>query len=105
MEIEIKWTKFALGQTREIFNYYSDIAGYETAESIIEGIINAPHKLSGKPELGQIEPILEGRPENFRYLIHKNYKLIYWYNVHKNRIEIIDVFDTRQNPIKLKRNQ
>lgn len=105
MEIDIKWTKFALGQIRETYNYYSDIAGSETAESIIEGIINAPHKLSEQPELGPKEPILEDRPENFRYLIHKNYKLIYWHNISKNRIEIVDVFDTRQNPIKLKRNE
>jgi len=28
-------------------------------------------------------------------------KIVYWTNTKKNRIEITDVFDTRQNPIKL----
>ena len=30
---------------------------------------------------------------------------IYWINTNKNRIEITDVFDTRQNPIKIKRTK
>jgi len=48
---------------------------------------------------------LSERPQEFRYLIYKNYKIIYWYNQHKNWIEINDVFDTRQNPIKIRREK
>ena len=35
----------------------------------------------------------------------KKYKIIYWFNKDKNRIEISDVFDARQNPIKIKRQK
>jgi len=31
--------------------------------------------------------------------------MIYWINKKENRIEITDVFDTRQNPIKIKRTK
>jgi len=40
--------------------------------------------------------------KEFRYIVFKNYKIIYWINIKKNWIEISDVFDTRQNPIKMK---
>ena len=45
--------------------------------------------------------LLKERIQNFRYLIFKNYKIIYWFNKEKNWIEIVDVFDTRQNPPKI----
>jgi hypothetical protein len=55
--------------------------------------------------IGQIEELLIDREQSFRYLVHKNYKIIYWINLIKNRIEIVDVFDTRQNPEKIKDNE
>lgn len=58
-------------------------------------------ELKNQPEIGQIEELLIDRPQNFRYLVFKNYKIIYWINYPFNRIEIANVFDTRQNPQKL----
>jgi len=46
---------------------------------------------------------LEGRYREYRSLIYKNYKIIYWINTAKNRIDIIDVFDARQNPEQISR--
>ena len=51
-----------------------------------------------------IEILLKDRFQEFRYLIYKNYKIIYWINENKNRIEIVNVFDTRQNPDKLEKD-
>ena len=48
--------------------------------------------------MGQIEISLKTRKQEFRYLIYKNYKIIYWINYDFKRIEIVTVFDTRQNP-------
>jgi len=67
------------------------------------GIAKETLKLKKHPEIGQIEVLLIDRPNGFRYLVFKNYKIIYWINKSKNRIEINDVFDSRQNPIKIKR--
>lgn len=41
------------------------------------------------------------RPQEFRYLIATNYKIIYYINDEKQRIVIANVFDTRQNPDKI----
>jgi hypothetical protein len=36
VEIEIKWTKFAVSKTKEIFDYYNEKVGSATAEKIVE---------------------------------------------------------------------
>ena len=58
-----------------------------------------------QPKIGQEEELLEKDSRDFRYLIYKSYKIIYLLNLEKNRIEVFDVFDTRQNPIKIKRSK
>ncbi len=60
-------------------------------------------KLKKQPTIGQEEELLENDSRKFRYLVSTNYKIIYWINLEKNRIEIFDVFDTRQSPLKMKR--
>jgi len=60
-------------------------------------------KLKEHPVIGQKEDFLISNPKEIRYLIFKNYKIIYWLNFEKNSIEILDVFDTRQNPQNIKR--
>lgn len=57
--------------------------------------------LSSNPEMGQVEILLKNRPQKYRYTITTNHKIIYWINKIENRIDIIDVFDTRQNPAKI----
>tara|TARA_B110000090_G_scaffold207823_1_gene260105 strand:+ start:842 stop:1027 length:186 start_codon:yes stop_codon:yes gene_type:complete len=56
------------------------------------------------PVIGKKEQLLENRKQNYRHLIITNYKIIYSVNEEIEAIKIVDVFDTRQNPIKLKRN-
>ncbi len=51
--------------------------------------------------IGGKKDLLLLRPQEFRYLVCKNYKIIYWINVQKNRIEIANIFDCRQNPKKM----
>ncbi len=38
----------------------------------------------------------------FRYLIYQNYKIIYYINQTTNQVIVANVFDTRQNPDKIK---
>ena len=51
----------------------------------------------------QIEELLIDREETYTYLICKNYKIIYSVDHKLKRIKIADIFDTRQNPVKIKR--
>ncbi len=101
MELKIYWTNFAKSELRKIFNYYKEEADLEIAKKLVNNIVKSTLKLSNQPYIGVKEPLLEDRKQEFRYLVHKNYKIIYWYNKEKSRIDIADVFDTRQNPIKI----
>lgn len=41
----------------------------------------------------------------YRYLVCDNYKISYSVDVELKLIKIADVFDTRQNPVKMKRTK
>lgn len=105
MELNIFWTQFAQDELERIYKYYRIKAGVLISKRIVKEIYNEALVLKKQPELGQIEELLEKRKEEFRYLIHENYKLIYWVNTKENQVEITDVFDTRQNPPKIKRTK
>ncbi len=103
MGLEIYWTSFATNQLKSIFDYHKEKASLKVARKIVNGIFEETTKLEDQPEIGPEEPLLKDRNLNFRYLVHKNYKIIYRIDLSRNRIEINDVFDTRQNPVKMKR--
>lgn len=102
MELEVYWTRFAENKLSEIYQYYSVKASKEIALNLIDGIVDLTIDLNKNPEIGQLEILLSERTEDFRYLIYKNYKIIYWINKTKHRIDISNVFDCRQNPNKIK---
>jgi plasmid stabilization system protein ParE len=104
MELSVVWTDFSKLALRAIFDYYKKEASPNVARRLVTAITKAVGVLHKQPFAGQQEELLTDRPEGFRYLIHKNYKIIYWINKQENRVEITDVFDTRQNPIKITRS-
>lgn len=80
-------------------------ASLNVAKNLLKDIISAPEKLLKTPYIGQEEPLLKQRKINYRYLVCKNHKLIYSVNEENGLIKIADVFDTRQNPPKIKRTK
>ncbi len=106
MELKIYWTDFSKQELKSIFNYYKEKASITIAINLVLGITKEVNKLKNQPTIGQEEKLLENDSRDFRYLLYNNhYKIIYWVNSERNRVEIFDVFDTRQNPIKIKRNK
>lgn len=105
MALKIFWTNFAQKQLRGIFDYYKTKASLNTARTLVSEIIKETDSLMLHSDIGQREELLLNRPETFRYLIYKKYKIIYWVNKEKSRIEISDIFDTRQNPSKIIRTK
>lgn len=71
------------------------------AKKLVTNIVNATMSLQNQPEIGQIELNLRHREKEFRYLVYKSYKIVYWVNYDFKRIEIANIFDKRQNPNKL----
>lgn len=101
MELEIIWTRFAEDKLEDIFDYYKAKAGLKVAKNIVTDIVDATLNLSLHPNIGAKEELLKNRPQEFRYLVSTNYKIIYYSNYQMNRVIIANVFDTRQNPQKI----
>jgi plasmid stabilization system protein ParE len=103
--MKIIWSEFAETQLDEIYAYYEKEVSARVAKKIIIGIINESKKLIKTPLIGQEEELLKDRAIHYRYFVFKNYKLIYSVDDTNGFIKISDVFDTRQNPPKLKRTK
>ncbi|WP_394350177.1 type II toxin-antitoxin system RelE/ParE family toxin [Mucilaginibacter arboris] len=73
-----------------------------TAKNLVNGIIDATINLEQNPYIGQVEDLLSERIQEFRYLVFKNYKIIYWVDNTNKKVFISNIFDTRQNPDKIK---
>ena len=105
MVLKIIWSEFAETQLDEIYKYYKKEASPRIAKKLLKAIINEPNKLLKTPKIGQEEELLKQRKNHYRYLVYKNYKLIYSVDSKKGFIKIADIFDTRQNPPKMKRTK
>lgn len=100
MEIKIEWSELSSKQLNDIYDYYSLKVNPKIAKKIINKIIDRIEVLFKNPLSGPKEELLSEMPEDFRYLVESNYKIIYW---QENKIiTIASVFDCRQNPEKLK---
>jgi len=102
MEMRIEWSELSEKQLQDIFNYYSVEANLKIARKIVNRIIDRVSILESNPLAGAKEELLTDYPEDFRYLVESNYKIIYWKK--ENLITIASVFDCRQNPTKIKNN-
>jgi plasmid stabilization system protein ParE len=101
MEMRIEWSALSERQLHEIFDYYSFEVNIKTARKIVTRIIDRVSILESNPLAGSKEELLSDYPEDFRYLVESNYKIIYWKK--ENLITIASVFDCRQKPTKIKK--
>jgi toxin ParE1/3/4 len=100
MEINFRilWSDFAINQLKDIFEYYLTKVSRNISQRLIQKIIDATIILENNPKAGRKEDLLEIRPQDFRFIIVNNYKIIYWIDYEFGIINISMVFDTRQNP-------
>ncbi|WP_395053873.1 type II toxin-antitoxin system RelE/ParE family toxin [Flavobacterium sp.] len=95
--IKILWDNEAKADLKLIFEYLK-LKSEQAAKNVIKDII-LQSKSIHFTEQYQLDEFL-GEP--FRRMIVRNYKIIY--KVQNNtEIRILQIFDTRQNPIKLKK--
>jgi len=97
--MEIIWTDFAIENLKSIFEYYAAKANRKVAHKIRKQILNSTKQLIQNPESGQLELYLEKLNKKHRYIVSGNYKIIY--RIDNKYILINDIFDIRQNPIKM----
>ena len=105
MGLKVYWLQLAEDKLTDIYAYYRFKAGRRIAQKLVNGIVDTTIDLEKNPEIGQIETNLKDRKPNFRYLIFKNYKIVYRINYNSNLIEIANVFDARQNPKKIEETE
>jgi plasmid stabilization system protein ParE len=103
MALKIFWTHFAKFELKKIYEFHNIVASNRIAKKLVSGIVLSTKNLSKQPEIGTLEELLLNKPQKFRYLVHKNYKMICRINSEKNQIESVTVFDCRQNSIKITR--
>lgn len=70
------------------------------ADKTVDEIYERVFDLENFSEMGQIEPLLIKYSVVYRYLIEGDYKIIY--SIENDEVRINRIFDTRQNPKKLK---
>ena len=105
MEVGFKilWTNFAINQLKDIFDYHLIKASQNIAQRLVQKIIDATVILENNPKSGRKEDLLADRHQEFRIVIVKNYKIIYWIDYDFSIVNIAIVFDTRQNPKKIRK--
>ena len=101
VKVKVVWQPLAVQDLRDIYDYYSDIASLEFAKQLKKKILDSSKYLSKNPAMGQIEENPKLSQKEYRYLlVEENYKILYI--VSETEVNIVGVFDTRQNPDKMK---
>lgn len=84
-----------------IRDYHTQHGNAEKGNRVARTILKEAQRLEKHPELGQVEANLESEGKGHRYLLVKQlYKIIYL--IAWPFIIITDIFDTRQDPNKMK---
>ena len=96
MKSKIIWSKKSKTSLIEIKEYFTENTSPRIANRLVKEIINKAQLLLAV----QKDPFLEFKNQDFRYLIFKNYKLVYRVE-NQDLIKIYEVFDCRQDPEKI----
>ena len=101
--MQIKWTKRALNRLESSVNYCQRNFGERVAIKYYQKVKRHTSLLVNNPHLGKIEHTLFSK-HTYEYrslVVHPYFKLIYYINVNKERIVITNLWDVRQEPDKL----
>lgn len=96
----IEWKPKAWQLYNELLENARIEYGAKTARGWENEIVQFYERLKKYPTSYTPEPLLQGRNSLYRYchLMHRRFKLIYYYDEPKDVVYIIDIWDTRMNP-------
>jgi plasmid stabilization system protein ParE len=95
----IKWYIEAAGDLDKIYNYYVPKSP-RAAATLYNKILDDVEILKTQPYVAPVEQMLIGCSEDYRSLVVGNYKVVYF--IKDDLVLIVQIFDCRQNPIKMK---
>ncbi len=93
-------TDFAKKRIRKIYHYYKNKGLTKVGQKLRLNIVTRAKLLKKQPYLGTIEETTKDLDKEYRFIVTGNYKIIY--TVEPPNIYIVEVFDTRQDPNKMK---
>jgi len=95
----IKWYIEAAGDLNKIYDYYVTKSP-RAAATLYNKILDDVEILKTQPYVAPVEQMLIGCLEDYRSLVVGNYKVVYF--TKDDLVLIVQIFDCRQSPIKLK---
>lgn len=98
--MKLVYTEQALFSFEESLNFIAHKVSFEKLMETRDEILDAADSLILQPFQGQQEPLLEDLGLGHRRLIVGHYKIIY--RIIEDNIYITDIFDSRQDPDKMK---
>jgi plasmid stabilization system protein ParE len=98
--MKLVYTEQAITSLQECLDFFPPEVTPEKVNEIRDRILAKADKLLESPYIGQQEEYLEHLGQSHRRIIEGNYKVIY--KVEGETIIITDIFDTRQDPAKMK---
>ncbi|HNW52425.1 MAG TPA: type II toxin-antitoxin system RelE/ParE family toxin [Prolixibacteraceae bacterium] len=98
--MKLVYTEQSLVSLEEALSFIAPKVSYEKLIEIRDKILDAADTLLLQPLLGQSEPYLDHLNLGHRRLVIGQYKIIY--RIIEEVIYITDIFDSRQDPIKMK---
>ena len=98
--MKLSYTGQALAGLQECLDFFPPEVPAGKVNKIRDGILAKAEKLLSNPHIGQQEEYLEHLGKGHRRVIEGNYKIIY--RIEGEAIYITDIFDSRQDPSKMK---
>lgn len=96
--MKVVWARPALSELQDIYQYYLENVSFQMAENIRKSVLTATRQLGKNPLSGIPEQKLSVGDKEYRSVVRGHYKIIY--RLGNREVNVVDVFDTRQNPRK-----
>lgn len=100
-EFQVVWSERAYDTLRKIVDYVSQTSP-KGAKDVVKELAKTAQTLVVLPRRNPVEPLLSDAPAEYRFLLKWHYKIIYTVLESEGMVLVVGVFDTRQNPDKLK---
>jgi plasmid stabilization system protein ParE len=98
--MRLVYTEQAIVSLQECLDFFPADVPAKKINEVRDRILDRADKLLENPYLGQQEEYLDHLAQSHRRIIEGHYKIIY--KVEGDMIIVTDIFDTRQDPSKMK---
>ena len=99
--MRVYWKDSAIADVDEIYEKLKFRRTKSSADKEIDKIFDKVDLLENFPEMGSVQENHNAEGLNVRYLVEGKHKILYQINASQGLVEILAVFDTRQDPSKM----